>query len=86
MQTIHSFTETLTDYPGYVVINEANERISVSVRSRGTTNVGWIVMDRDQLETMARDILTYLGVDHMPVLVFDPNVGEPVVTPSKDKA
>lgn len=67
MKTIHAFTETTNTDPGYVNISEQDDgSICVSVRTRGTSKVSMITVDRDQLVAIKMDIEIYLGFEAFP--------------------
>lgn len=72
MKNIHAHTETHHQSPGYISINEYDDHVSVTVRSRGAHTAGVVELNRDQLTLLNADISTYLAATAPQVTVDVP--------------
>lgn len=61
MKNIAAHTETNCVYPGYVSINDENDHVSISVRTRGAQLASTINVTRDELQAMSDGIAAYLA-------------------------
>lgn len=61
MTTIHQFTETTREYPGYVSINDDAGNITISVRNRGGMAPAVITMSLAQLRDLHAEVGAYLA-------------------------
>lgn len=65
-ENIYAYTETGSSLPAFVSLNVVDEKLILSVRSRGSESPATIELEPDDLEDMAADILNYLHPEDMP--------------------